>query len=91
MPNKSDVTGSYTSDLLLHAPDSMFAALAAVFRSWLVHGTVTRHLLVCAFMPLLKPALKDPASTESYRAIAGSSQILTVSYTHLTLPTKRIV
>ena len=74
--NKSDVTGSYTSDLLLHAPDSMFAALAAIFRSWLVHGTVTRNLLVCAFMPLLKSALKDPASRDSYRAIAGSSQIL---------------
>ena len=76
MPNKSDVTGSYTSDLLLHAPDSMFAALASVFRSWLVHGTVTKHLLVCAFMPLLKSSLKDPASTDSYRAIAGSSQVL---------------
>ena len=27
-------------------------------------------------MPLLKSALKDPASTDSYRAIAGSSQVL---------------
>ena len=75
-PNKADVTGSFTSDLLLHAPDSMFSALASVFRSWLVHGTVSRYLLVCAFMPLLKSGLKDPSSTDSYRAIAGSSQVL---------------
>ena len=32
-PNKADVTGSFTSDLLLYAPDSMYSALAAVFRS----------------------------------------------------------
>ena len=33
-------------------------------------------MLVCAFLPLLKNALKDPADTGSYRAIAGSSLIL---------------
>ena len=74
--NEADVTGSFTSDLLLYAPYSMYLALAAVFRSWLVHGTVSRHLLVCAFMPVLKSDLKDPSSTDSYRAIAGYSQVL---------------
>ena len=32
-PNNSDVTGYYTSDLLLHSPDSVFAALAEIFSS----------------------------------------------------------
>ena len=44
-------------------------------RSFLTHRTVTKQLLACAFLPLLKP-MKDPASTDSYRAIASSSLIL---------------
>ena len=83
---KSDVSGSFTSDVILHAPDSFFEVIAAVFRSFLTHGTVSRQLLACAFLPLLKSSLKDPSSTESYRAIAGSSQILKLfDYTVLLL------
>ena len=44
--------------------------------SWLIHGTVTFSLLACAFFPLIKSSLKDPADAGSYRAIAGSSLIL---------------
>ena len=73
---KSDVSGSFTTDALLHAPDSFFELLAMVYRSWLVHGTVTPSLLACAFLPLLKNTLKNPADTNSYRAIAGSSLLL---------------
>ena len=51
---KSDVSGVFTSDAILHAPDSVFDLLALVYRSWLVHGTVTSSLLACAFLPLLK-------------------------------------
>ena len=46
-------------DAILNGPDMLFDQLASVFRSWLVHGTVT-SLLDCAFLPLLKSALKDP-------------------------------
>ena len=75
-PGKNDVTDGFTSDVLLHAPDHLFDQLAEVFRSYLVHGDVTLELLSCAFLPLLKGSLKDPSKTDSYRAIAGSSQIL---------------
>ena len=75
-PCKSDVSGGYTSDALRHGPDILFDQLAAVFQSWLVHGTVSLSLLACAFLPLLKNSLKDPAETGSYRAIAGSSLLL---------------
>ena len=75
-PKKGDVSESFTSDAVLNAPDILFNSLAAVFRSWLVHGTVTRSLLACAFLPLLKNSLKNPADVKSYRAIAGSSLIL---------------
>ena len=75
-PNKTDVSGGFTSDGLLNAPDILFDQLATIFRSWLIHGTVTFSLLACAFLPMLKSSLKDPADTGSYRAIAGSSLIL---------------
>ena len=37
---------------------------------------MTRSLLACAFLPLLKSAQKDTADPGSYRAIAGSSIVL---------------
>ena len=75
-PGKLDVTESYTSDSFLHAPDYLFDLLAGVFRSFLVHGTVTGQILSCAFMPLFKGGLKKPDKLDSYRAIAGASQLL---------------
>ena len=74
-PGKSDVSGGFTSDTLLHGPDILFDHLAVIIRSYLLYGTVTNSLLACAFLPLIK-SLKDPAKTDSYRAIAGSSLIL---------------
>ena len=68
-PGKTDVTGVYTSDVFLHAPDLLFEQLAAVFRSYLSHGTVSLQILSCAFMPLFKGGLKNPAIFDSYRAI----------------------
>ena len=52
--------------------------LAVHFRSCLFHGKVTRSLLACSFLPLLKSSLKNPNDPSSYRAIAGSSLILKV-------------
>ena len=75
---KTDISGSFVSDALKTAPDLLYAQLPAVFRSWLYHGTVTKQLLACSFLPLLKSSLKDPADPASYRAIAGSSLILKI-------------
>ena len=75
-PHKMDVTQGFTSDCFLHAPDILFELLSLVFKDWLIHGTVTKSILSCAFIPLLKSSLKDPAKTDSYRAIAGSSLLL---------------
>ena len=75
-PGKGDLSEGFSSDALLNGPDILFDKLAAVFQSWCVHGTVTPTLLACAFLPLLKSSLKDPADTGSYRAIAGSSLVL---------------
>ena len=76
LPGKTDVTEAYTSDVFLHAPDILFDHLAAVFRSYLFHGEVTLQILTCAFLPLFRGGLKNPAVLDSYRAIAGASQFL---------------
>ena len=75
-PGKIDVHQSYASDVFQHAPPILFDKLAAVFRSFLVHGSITLSVLTCSFMPLLKSARKDPAQFDSYRAVAGASQLL---------------
>ena len=75
-PGKGDVSGSYTSDAILNAPDSFFDIMSIIFRSWLIYGTVTLSLLACAFLPLFKGGLKDLSKIDSYRAIAGASLIL---------------
>ena len=77
-PRKSDVSGCYTTDALLNAPDILFEQLAVVFRSWITHGKITPSMLACCYLPLLKSSLKDPSNTGSYRAITGSSLILKV-------------
>ena len=72
-PSKGGVTGGFTFDAILHGPDIMFEHMAAVYRSFLIHRTMTPSLLACSFLPLLKSSLKDPVDTSSYRAIAGSN------------------
>ena len=57
-PGKSDVSGGYTSYALLNALNFLFDCLAAFTRAFLTHGTVTKTLLVCSLLPLLK-SLKD--------------------------------
>ena len=75
-PNKGDVSGGFCSNAILNSPDILFEHMAAVYRSFLSHGSITPSLLACSFLPLLKSSLKDPADTGSYRAIAGSSLFL---------------
>ena len=73
---KIDVSESYASNIFCHAPPLLCQKLALVFRSFLTHGTLTKSILTCAFMPLLKSARKDPSKFDSWRAVAGASQLL---------------
>ena len=41
-----------------------------------MHGIITLSLLDFAFLPQLENAFKDPANTDRYRAISGSSLLL---------------
>ena len=75
-PGKADVTGAYSSDVFLNGPDLLFDLLASAFQSFLIHGSVPSQMLCCAFLPLFKGGLKNPENFDSYRAIAGASQLL---------------
>ena len=72
-PHKMDISQGFTSDCLLHAPDIQLLAL--VFQDWLSHGTVTKSILSCAFIPLIK-GQKDPGKSDSYHGIASSNLLL---------------
>ena len=49
---------------------------ASSTRSFVKHGTLTKEILCCAFLPLFKGGFKNPAKIDSYRAVAGASQLL---------------
>ena len=53
-----------------------FLHLAEIFKSFLIHGTVTQEIISCAFLLLFKGGLKSPNKSDSYRALAGASQLL---------------
>ena len=85
-PGKVDVSQAYSSDIFCHAPRVLFDKLAVIFRSFMVHGTISLTALACSFMPLLKSARKDRTKFDSYRAVAGASQLLKLfEYTCLNL------
>ena len=77
-PDKSDVSGNFTSDCLKAAPGIFYEKLAQVFRCCLSHGYISLDLLVCALSPIVKDANGDISSSKNYRGIAISSLILKV-------------
>ena len=77
-PDKSDVSGNFTSDCLKAAPSIFFEKLSALFRAYLLHGYISHDLLVCALSPLVKDPNGDISSSKNYRGIAISSLILKV-------------
>ena len=70
-----NVSKGFSSDALLNGPDVLFELLARIFRRWLSHGNMTKSVLACTIIPLVKYS-KNLAQSGSYRAIAGSSLLL---------------
>ena len=75
---KNDISGEFSSEALLNAPDEFFVVISDLFKAFLIHNDFTEDILACAFVPLLKGALKDDTKSDNYRAIAISSLILKV-------------
>ena len=77
-PGKTEVSGQFKSDCFLNAPDNVFTALSVLFQAFFIHEDITFDVLCCAFMPLLKGALKNNTQSGNYRAIAISSLVLKI-------------
>ena len=75
--HKMDVSQGLSSDAFLQAPNTLFSLLSMVFKDWMTHGAITKSVLACALIPLLK-GNKNLEETDSYRAIASSTIILKI-------------
>ena len=52
--HKMDVSQGLSTDAFLQAPDLLFSLLSMVFKDWMTHGAITKSVLACALIPLLK-------------------------------------
>ena len=75
-PNKSDPLWDFSTDFLKGAPDILFYHISEVFKAFLVHGHVSKVLLLAALVPLVKDKLADLCTSSNYRSIAISSIFL---------------
>ena len=58
--NKNDPVFAFNSDCLKRDPPILFHHLANIFKSFLIHGHVSKALLIEVIVPLLKDKLGEP-------------------------------
>ena len=75
-PGKSDSVFTFSSDCIKVDSERLTILLAAVFQSFLIHGHVTRFLLLATLVPIIKDKLGSISISKNYRSIAISSVIL---------------
>ena len=75
-PGKSDPVYSFSSDCIKVDSDRLAELLSMIFQSYLIHGHVTRFLLLATLVPIIKDKLGSINSSKNYRSIAISSLIL---------------
>ena len=71
--NKNDPVFTFNSDCIKRAPATLFQHLANIIRIFLIHGYVSKILLVAMIVPLIKDKLGDTESSDNYRSIIVSS------------------
>ena len=76
--SKSDVEYDWGSDALLYGADVLAEPLAKMFRIFITHGHISKFLLLCSLVPIVKDPLGDKTSSANYRAIAISSLMMKV-------------
>ena len=77
-PGKTDPVFSFSSDCMKVESDKLSDLLSIIIRCFLVHGHVTRFLLLATLVPIIKDKLGSPNSSKNYRSIAISSLVLKV-------------
>ena len=75
-PGKSDPVFNFSSDCIKVDSDRLAELLSIIIQSYLVHGHVTRFLLLATLVPIIKDKLGSINSSKNYRSIAISSLIL---------------
>ena len=77
-PGKSDSVFSFSSDCIKVDSERLSVLLSAVFQSFLVHGHITKFLLLATLVPIIKDKLGSINTSKNYRSIAISSVILKI-------------
>ena len=75
-PGKSDPVCSFSSDCIKVNSEQLFELLSTIIKCYLIHGHVTRFLLLATLVPIIKDKLGSINSSKNYRSIAISSLIL---------------
>ena len=90
--NKTDPVYCFTSDCIKQAPIILCEKLSVLFKMFLVHGHVSKFLMVSTLIPLVKDKLGDISSSSNYRSIALNSMILKIfDWIVLTLYGKNLI
>ena len=76
--NKNDPVFAFNSNCLKCAPPVLLQHLSNMIKSFLIHGHISKIILIAILVPLLKDKLGDAESSDNYRSIALSSIILKV-------------
>ena len=75
-PGKTDPVYSFSSDCFKVESDKLAELLSTIIQCYLIHGHVTRFLLLATLVPIIKDKLGSINSSKNYRSIAISSIIL---------------
>ena len=73
---KSDPVFSFSSDCIKVDSEKLSELLATIIQCYLIHGHVTRFLLLATLVPIIKDRLGPMNSSKNYRSVAISSLIL---------------
>ena len=73
---KSDPVYTFSSDCIKVDSEKLSLLLSVIIKCYLIHGHVTRFLLLATLVPLIKDKLGNANSSKNYRSIAISSLIL---------------
>ena len=77
-PGKSDPVYSFSSDCIKVDSTLLSEYLAILIKCFLVHGHVTRFLLLATLVPIIKDKLGNMNTSRNYRSIVICSLILKI-------------
>ena len=77
-PGKSDPIYTFSSDCIKVDSKLLSEYLSVIIQCYLVHGHVTRFLLLATLVPIIKDKMGSMSSSKNYRSIAISSLILKI-------------